>query len=396
MYRVPHSVFADRLHRIREYLNQEDLQALLVTTNDNLFMVSGFTWRHGPWERPFAAVIPRDGEPFMILNEITRHKLRLDDEQGNLFIRDYELYLEHPGYASRTYTVDQWCRLLAVKLRSRGIRKGRLAVDGCGPAALKSEMPGIEFVDATSEMIEMRQVKYPEELAIMRNCAALTDFGQDRYMERVKAGKNVAAFDHEIAALIAEEGGRLYPDGRLDVHVVSFSGPDSAIPGGGGLDCGARFEQGHGVINIIVCRLGGLTVENERTLFVGEPRTELQVKAYQVASEASIAARKQMVAGNIVANADAAAQQIIEDGGFGANILHRTGHGMGIAGHEFPADMAFNYRPFMVNEVYSCEPAIYIWGVGGFRQDETVIVGETEPEVITKRSTKLEDQIARN
>jgi Xaa-Pro aminopeptidase len=43
--------------------------------------------------------------------------------------------------------------------------------------------------------------------------------------------------------------------------------------------------------------------------------------------------------------------------------------------------------------VYSAEPGIYIYGVGGFRHDDTVIVGKTAPEVITKRSKKLEDQI---
>lgn len=66
---------------------------------------------------------------------------------------------------------------------------------------------------------------------------------------------------------------------------------------------------------------------------------------------------------------------------------------MGIAGHEFPEDMAFNYRPLMENEVYSCEPGVYIYGVGGFRQDDTVVVGKTQPQVITTRSKRLEDQI---
>jgi len=47
----------------------------------------------------------------------------------------------------------------------------------------------------------------------------------------------------------------------------------------------------------------------------------------------------------------------------------------------------------MENEVYSCEPGIYIYGVGGFRHSDTVVVGKTQPEVLTKRSKQLEDQI---
>jgi Xaa-Pro aminopeptidase len=55
--------------------------------------------------------------------------------------------------------------------------------------------------------------------------------------------------------------------------------------------------------------------------------------------------------------------------------------------------MPFNHRPFKENEVYSSEPGIYIYGVGGFRHDDTVIVGAKKPEVITHRSKKLDDQI---
>jgi Xaa-Pro aminopeptidase len=43
--------------------------------------------------------------------------------------------------------------------------------------------------------------------------------------------------------------------------------------------------------------------------------------------------------------------------------------------------------------VYSSEPGIYIHGVGGFRHDDTVFVGKKSPEVVTKRSKRLEDQI---
>jgi Xaa-Pro aminopeptidase len=55
--------------------------------------------------------------------------------------------------------------------------------------------------------------------------------------------------------------------------------------------------------------------------------------------------------------------------------------------------MAYLHRPFRENEVFSCEPGIYIYGVGGFRHDDTVIIGATEPEILTKRSKRLEDQI---
>jgi Xaa-Pro aminopeptidase len=57
-------------------------------------------------------------------------------------------------------------------------------------------------------------------------------------------------------------------------------------------------------------------------------------------------------------------------------------------GHEYPADTAFNARLLMKNEVYSAEPGIYIWGLGGFRLDDTIVVADT-PEVLTKTSKDI-------
>jgi Xaa-Pro aminopeptidase len=392
---VPQRVFADRAHRTREYLTERGLEALIITTPDNFYMVSGFHLDVAPWERPVAAVIPREGEPFLVMNELSTHHLMMAEERETLFIRDRAIYVEHPRPVDRTYSRGQWAVLLAEKLRSRGITKGKLAVEGSGPSALKESLPGVDFVDVTRWLVSMRTVKYPEELAIMRLGANLSDWAQDRYMELVKPGLNVAAFDFEICKLMAEEGARRFPKDRLEVRVRSSSGASSASPHGTGADCGETFEKGDGVVNIIICRLNGLVVENERTLFLGEPRLDVQRRAYEAATAACVAASEQMVVGNTVANADAAAQRVIETAGFGANIMHRTGHGIGIAGHEFPEDMPYNYRPFLENEVYSSEPGIYIYGVGGFRQDDTVIITKDGPEVITKRSKRLEDQIVK-
>lgn len=202
----------------------------------------------------------------------------------------------------------------------------------------------------------------------------------------------VAELDLEVARRMAVEGAARFRGDRVEVRVFSLSGPASASPHGTGADAGMRFEKGDGVVNIIIVRLNGLVVENERTLFMGAPRSEVQRKAYAAATEANLAAIEKFVAGTPVAEVDAAAQRVIEQHGFADHIMHRTGHGMGIAGHEFPEDMAFNYRPLEEREVYSCEPGVYIYGVGGFRQDDTIVVGKTRPEVLTTRSKRIEDQ----
>jgi Xaa-Pro aminopeptidase len=71
--------------------------------------------------------------------------------------------------------------------------------------------------------------------------------------------------------------------------------------------------------------------------------------------------------------------------------MHRTGHGKGLAGHEYFDDMAFNHRKLKEGMVTSVEPGIYIYGFGGFRHSDTVIVGKNKPENTTQYTKKIED-----
>lgn len=391
---VPPEVFADRHRRVREWLKEHECFALLVQDPDHFYMLTGFHLDVAPWERPVAAVIPAAGESFLIMNELSTHHLMMAAERGTLQITNRAIYVEHPRSTNRTYTRDRWLELLAVNLRAAGFRRGRLAADRVSAfRGLRAHLAGIvEFATGAKFLAEMRQRKYPAELKIMREGAALSDWGQDRYMELVKPGMLVAELDLEVERHMMVEGARRFPEDRVEVRVWSLSGHHSCSPHGTGADAAARFERGDGVVNIIIVRLNGLVVENERTLFLGPPRSDIQRRAYIAATEANLAAIEKFVEGMPVAEVDAAAQRVIEQHGFGDHIYHRTGHGMGIAGHEFPEDMAFNYRPLVEHEVYSCEPGIYIYGVGGFRQDDTVVVGKTRPEVLTRRSKRIEDQ----
>jgi len=385
-------VFKDRQKRIQAFAAEQGLEAVIVNTAGNIAMMSGFMLDVEPWERPVAFVFPKDGEPFAVLNELSTNHLKMAEKRGSLYVTDYSIYVEHPPTRNRTWTRDQWAQLLDTRLAERGITKGAIGVEGYGPTDLLKANPRFSFVNVSPTLIRMRMVKYPEEIAIMRECAALTDWGQDRYMELLKPGDNVKAFDARIAALMFEEAARRFPEDRFEVNMYALSGPASAAPHGTGADIGMTFEKGHGAVNIIVGRLSGLVVENERTLFVGKPNDK-QIAAFQAATEACEAAAEQMVAGTPVSHADAAAQAVYDKAGFGDYINHRTGHGVGIIGHEYPEDMPFLHRPFWENEVYSAEPGIYIPGLGGFRHDDTVVVGKKAPEILTKRSKKLEDQI---
>jgi len=385
-------VFEDRLSRIRTYLDKENLAALMVLTPDNFQYVTGFFLDVAPWERPVAAVIPKDSDPFLVMNELSTNHVRMARERGTIHVEDISFWREHPSSSNRTYTRLQWTELLARKLRERGVTRGVIATDA-GFAAVQpvtDVLPKLAFqVDA--ELLKgMRLVKHPEELELVRQGATLSDYGQSVYRSLVKPGKLMAEVDSETVKQMRIEGASRFPESKLEVRVSSLTGPASASPHGTGADSNAVIEEGHGIVNIIIVRLNGYVTENERTWFVGAP-SDRQADAFTVSTNAQKAAIKEMYTGNTVSAIDAAAQTVIEAGGYGDNIFHRTGHGIGLAGHEYPDDTAFNHRELMEGEVYSAEPGIYIYGLGGFRHDDTVIVG-AEPEVVTKWSKELEDQ----
>lgn len=193
-----------------------------------------------------------------------------------------------------------------------------------------------------------------------------------------------------MAALAYSEAARRLPGEELQMSCYTLSGPASAAPHGDGRSIGARIERGHGLVNIVEPRLNGLVIENERTWFCGKP-TARQMLLFEAARNATIAACEAAVTGNSVCGIDAAARKVFEAAGVSNLIRHRTGHGMGLECHEYPEDMAFNTRPLMEREVYSAEPGIYEWGLGGFRHDDTVVVG-SRPEVLTKSPKDLVSQ----
>jgi len=283
--------------------------------------------------------------------------------------------------------------MVADLLRRKGIRAGRLGVDATGGpiARVPDLLPGVVLADAGRILREMRLVKFDEERALIRQGAELSDWGQARYREHLAPGRSLAEIDTLVLHEMSEEAVRRFPDYKVELRVFGLTGPNSACPHGISGDYRQTVERGQGVVNIIIPRLNGYVCENERTFFVGPPGRE-QAAAFEAAVEAQEAAAGAFVEGATAADVDAAAQQVFERRGYGDRVIHRTGHGIGLAGHEYPDDIAFNYRALGENQVWSCEPGVYLYGVGGFRHDDTIIVKGGRPEITTKYPRDLESQ----
>src|ERR1043166_134674 len=82
-------------------------------------------------ERPIIVVVPLDGAPFAIMNELSTNHLRSARERGVLWVEDVTIYAEHPRLANRVPVRAQWAEALADLLRQRGLGRGQIGRASC-------------------------------------------------------------------------------------------------------------------------------------------------------------------------------------------------------------------------------------------------------------------------
>lgn len=382
-----------RIQAMQQLMTQAGADGIVFTASDFIQYATNFAVDVLPWERPIFTFVTRDGTIHSIFNELSTNHLRFSSAKGTIWVPESEIYFysEHPRTTNIIPTQHQIPDLIAHVISKAGLLGKKILCEGLGSLLVAGQKlsAGTMLQPDLALLRSLRWVKSEEELHIMRSLAKLTDWAQDRFKERYKPGVKTQVLDYEVAALIAEEASHRFPGESFDLmRCWTLSGPASASPHGDGANVGATIEKGHNIVNFVLPRLNGYYVENERTWFVGKP-SSMQVRCFEAARAATQAGVAAAKTGNPVNAIDAAAFAVIKDAGLDEYIYHRTGHGVGLMLHEYPEDMAFNTRPLLSNEVFSCEPGLYVYGLGGFRIDDTVVVGNT-PEVLVSTPSDID------
>ncbi len=391
MPKLTQATYRYRSEKMQRVMDALKLDALLFTSADFFQFATNFHTDVQPWERPIFAVFARNGDPFLVMNELSTNHVRFSIEKSKLWVTDISFYAEHPKVGDRLPLLTQVHELLAERLRAAGLARARIGVEGSSGllAAVNRILPELQWRPCLAEMRSLRWQKHEEELKVMEAAAGIADWVQDRYRENIRPGRLVQELDFAMASLWVQEAAERFPGEHFEViRTWTLSGPASASPHGDGASCGQRIREGDVLVNIIIPRLNGLAIENERTWFCGKP-TARQAALWTAAKDANEAAVAAAKTGNPVSAIDAAAQAVIEKAGFAEYIKHRTGHAIGVIHHEYPEDMAFSFRPLLDNEVYSAEPGLYVYGIGGFRLDDTVVVG-AQPRTLTHTPRTLD------
>jgi Xaa-Pro aminopeptidase len=228
---------------------------------------------------------------------------------------------------------------------------------------------------------ELRMRKDPDEVELLRLAAQAAD----RVVLAIAGGRLVGRTEADVAREVRE---RLVAEGHDEAQFsIVASGPNSASPHHDASD--RVIRAGEPIVLDIGGTLGGYGSDITRTLWVtgGDPAdgpTDEFRRLYDVLQDAQSEATGAVRPGVRCERIDAVARGIIDGAGYGERFIHRTGHGIGLEGHEEPYLVAGSLEPLAPGMAFSVEPGIYLEGRYGARIEDIVVCGESGPIVLNE------------
>jgi Xaa-Pro dipeptidase len=347
--------FQKKLYHIQDYLDSEELDALLLFEPANIAYATGFF--HLQTERPLAAVLPREGTPLLLIP-----LLEVDHVPESV---EVETYFDYPGKMNRI----EWIKshLKSRSLRKIGIEKS-LSISSY---EILSELD----ITPTNIVSTMRQTKESEEIALISKAAEYADYAVERAVHYTNPGVTEFEINErtrmDVSERMLEELEEIVPvQGGLSGGLVC-SGENGALPHG--MPSSKRVQLGESIILSFGAAVGGYHAESERTAFLGTPSEE-QKEAFTIMSEAQKKGGEAVKEGKKCCDINETCLNVIRGTAYEKYLRHRMGHGIGLQGHEPPWVEEGDETVLKCGMTISNEPGIYIPRFGGFRHSDTVLV----------------------
>ncbi|GLZ43166.1 Xaa-Pro peptidase family protein [Actinokineospora sp. NBRC 105648] len=347
---------------LRTSLRERGLDALLVTDLRNLRYLTGFTGSNG-------ALL-----------------LDAEDEAGSTFCTDGR-YQQQAGeqVPELALVVDRASALaLAAGAGTRrrvGFESQHVTVDALD--ALAETARPAEFVRAPHLVEALRLIKDDTEVEALRMACAAADRALADLVEQ--GGLRPGRTEREVARDLE---GRMLDHGASGPAFASIvaAGANSAVPHHRPTD--AVLAAGDLVKLDFGALVEGYHSDMTRTLVLGNP-ADWQREVYDLVAAAQAAGRAALRPGAQVRAVDAAARGVIEDAGRGEQFVHGLGHGVGLEIHEAPSLAKTGEGTLSAGMAVTVEPGVYLPGLGGVRIEDTLVVRDTGPELLTLTTKQL-------
>ncbi len=365
-----------RLAAVRRAMRAAGIAALLVEPGASLIYFTGVQWHRS--ERLTAAVIPATGDvaivtPFFEAPSV-RQTMRVPAEL-------------------RTWQEDEDpIALVATLLRGRGAAAGPVAVEETVRYVvvdgLKRVLPRAAVVSGAAVVRGCRMIKSPAEIALMRYATAITVAAYRRVVPRVAPGMTPA----DVSATMDAETRAL---GGMPEFSLVLTGAAAALPHGSHEPQVVR--AGEIVLMDCGCTVEGYQSDVSRTFVPGGATARQRTVWDQVARGQQVAfaaARIGAPAGGV----DDAVRRYYESLGYGPGytlpgLSHRTGHGIGLDGHE-PVNLVHGETtPLAAGMCFSDEPGLYIPGAFGVRIEDCFHMTATGPRWFSTPPRSIDEPV---
>jgi Xaa-Pro aminopeptidase len=359
---------AARRDRLRAVAVQRGLDAVLVTNLLNVRYLTGFTGSNG------VLLLRADGRD--LFGTDGRYTTQAGSE-----VPDVELLVDRA-------TVAAVARAAARGGPSRiGFESHTMTVDGHAALEqlLEEESSGSapELVSVRRAVEDQRAIKDDGEIESLRRACtvadqALAELAAEGALRHGRSERSVGReLDARMLALGAEE---------VSFETIVAAGANSAIPHH--RPDATELRPGDFLKLDFGATVDGYHSDMTRTVVLGEP-ADWQREVYGLVAAAQAAGRAALAVGADVVAVDTAARAVIVEAGHGDHFGHGLGHGVGLEIHEAPSIGPLGAGTLAAGMAVTVEPGVYLPGHGGVRIEDTLVVTDDAPELLTLTSKEL-------
>ncbi len=366
-----------RIEKAQRLMAENKIEALLLDSGTSLKYFTGISW--WPSERTMVAIIPAKGEVKYVSPAFEADRLRQLIKIG----KDVRTWEEHESPYLQ----------IANTIKDLGIRNGNIGIeerlrffifDG-----VRKEATHLNYVSGDPVSVPCRLIKSATEIALMQRATDITIASHKFMLSMLHEGMT----PEEFSKLAEESHAKLGASGGT---MVNF-GEASAYPHGSIEP--QKLKKGDIVLMDGGCSVGGYSSDISRTVVFSAEPTKRQREIWDLEKKAQAAGFAAAKIGDPCENVDIAARKVLVDTGFGPGykvpgLPHRTGHGIGMDGHEWGNMVLGNKLPLQAGMCFSIEPTISIYGEFGVRLEDCAYITEAGPKWFSEPSISIDKPFA--
>ncbi len=354
-----------RFDKLNASLRTSDLDAVILNPGPTLTHLPGLHFHL--MERPVVLLFAKDQIPAIVLPELEFQKVASLPYDLKVF-----QYPENPA---------EWGGVFRKAAQSLGLDGKRIGVEPRQLRLLefnyvKEGAPEADFPDAGNVLSDLRLRKDTAEVEAMRQAVKIAQDALEATIPSLKIEMTERSLAGELVAQLLRHGS----DPEIPFAPIVSAGPNAANPQASPSD--RKLQPGDLLVVDWGAAYDGYISDLTRTFAVGEVDAEYR-KIHQIVQEANAAGRAAAGPGVPCTAVDKAARDVIEKAGYGQYFTHRTGHGIGMEGHEEPYMRGDNMQLLEPGMAFTVEPGIYLPGRNGVRIEDNVVITETGAEVLS-------------